>query len=144
MQQTLNAFISLGFSCGGPEMGDYGKFTVDLSDDEIKAIEEIIKEDTKGYKRYLLKERHPELHEKIVAAAQGLVRDVLVHDAVAFLEEPISEDDEKKLESMSYHEQTNYLAANYDLEPDTLEFADVCYYLTDEELPRDYETRSRD
>ena len=143
MKQNFTAFISLGFACGGPEMGDYGEFSVDLSDDEIKAIEEIVKEDTKGYKRFLLKERYPNLHEKIVAAAQGLVRDVIVHDAVSFLEEPLSKEDEKKLEAMSYHEQTDFLAANYDLEPDTLELADVCYYLTSEELPRDYETRSR-
>lgn len=143
MKQRFIAFISLGFSCGGPEMGDYGDFYVNLSDDEIEAIEEIVKEETKGYKRFLLKERYPDLHEKIVASAQGLVRDVIVHDAVSFLEDPISEEDAKKLEAMGYHEQTDFLAANYDLEPDTLELADVCYYLTSEELPRDYDTRSR-
>ena len=138
MKKTFTAFISLGFACGGPEMGDYGEFTVELSEDDLKKIDEVVKEPTKGYKRFLLEERYPDLHERIVAAAQGLVRDVIVHDGVSYLEEPLSEEEEKKLESMSYREQTDYLAANYDLEPDTLELADVCYYLSKEELPRDY------
>lgn len=119
-------------------MGDYGEFTIDLSEDDLKKIDEVVKEPTKGYKRFILEERYPDLHERIVAAAQGLVRDVIVHDGVSYLEEPLSEEEEKKLESMSYREQTDYLAANYDLEPDTLELADVCYYLSKEELPRDY------
>lgn len=138
MKKTFTAFISLGFACGGPEMGDYGEFTMDLSEDDIKKIDEVVNETTKGYKRYLLEERYPELHERIVAAAQGLVRDVIVHDGVSYLEEPITEEDEAKLESMNYHEQSDYLAANYELEPDTLEFANVCYYLCKEEIPRDY------
>ncbi len=138
MIKTFTAFISLGFACGGPEMGDYGEFTVDLSEDDVKKIDEIVRETTKGYKRFLLEERYPELHARIVAAAQGLVRDVIVHDGVAYLEEPITEEDETKLESMTYHEQTDYLTAKYNLEPDTLELADVCYYLSKEELPRDY------
>lgn len=138
MEKTFTAFISLGFACGGPEMGDYGEFTIDLSEDDLKKIDEVVKEPTKGYKRFILEERYPDLHERIVAAAQGLVRDVIVHDGVSYLEEPLSEEEEKKLESMSYREQTDYLAANYDLEPDTLELADVCYYLSKEELPRDY------
>ena len=86
MEKTLIAFISLGFGCGGPQMGDYGKFTVDLTEDELGKIDEIVKEKTTGYKRFTLAERYPELHHKIVEAAQGLARDVVVHDGVAYLD----------------------------------------------------------
>ena len=138
MEKTLIAFINLGFSCG-PQMGDYGKFTVDLTEDELNKIDEIVKEKTTGYKRYTLAERYPELHNKIVAAAQGLARDVVVHDGVTYLDEPLSEEEDEKIEKMSYREQTDYLASHYDLEPDTLEFAEVCYYLTETEIPSDLE-----
>lgn len=145
MDRTFTAFISLGFACGGPEMGDYGEFNVDLSEDEIKKIDNLVKEETNGkrYKRYVLKERFPELHEKIVAAAQGLVRDVLVHDARTFMEDPIPEEVDEKLEKLSYHEQADYLASHYDLEPEDLDGAEVCYYLSNDELPRDYQWRHK-
>lgn len=141
MEITFIAFISLGFACGGPEMGDYGQFTVTLSKDELEKIEGIIKENTRGYKRHILEERFPDLHKKIVAAAQGLVRDVLVHDARAYMENPIPEEVDEMLEGLSYHEQANYLAAHYDLKPETLDGAEVCYYLSDGELPRDFKRR---
>ena len=141
METSFTAFISLGFACGGPEMGDYGEFSVDLTEEELEKINEIVKEDTKGYKRFIVEKRYPELHEKLVSAAQGLVRDVLVHDAVTFMEEPISDEDDAKLETMTYHEQADYLAENYGLEPDSLDGAAVCYYLCKDELPFDYESR---
>ena len=122
-------------------MGDYGEFTVDLSEEELKMIDEIIKEETKGYKRFLMEERHPELHSKIISSAQGLVRDVLVHDASTFMEDPVSEEDLVKLETMNYHEQADFLAERYDLEPESLDGVSVCYYLCNEELPSDYGMR---
>ena len=139
MEKTFIAFISLGFACGGPEMGDYGEFTVELSEDELLKIDEIIKEDTRGhYKRTVLEERYPDIHDKIVEAAQDLARDVIVHDAVAVVGVSLSAKDNKRLKAMNYHEQANYLAAQYDLEPETLDGAEVCYYLSDGELPRDF------
>ena len=139
MKKTFIAFISLGFACGGPEMGDYGEFTVELSEDELMKIDEIIKEDTIGhYKRTVLEERYPDIHNKIVEAAQDLARDVIVHDAVAAVGVSLSAKDYKRLKAMDYHEQANYLAAHYDLEPETLDGAEVCYYLSDSELPRDF------
>ena len=142
MKKQLTAFISLGFCCGGPEMGDYGEFTVELSDEENAIIEGIIKEETQGYKRETLEERYPELHSKIVSAGEGLARDVVIHDGVSWLEEPISDEDEIKMSSMSYHEQAEFLAQNYGLEPESLEGAEVCYYLCKEELPEDFDSRA--
>ena len=98
MEKTLIAFISLGFACGGPQMGDYGKFTVDFTDEELKQIDEILQEKTTGYKRHILAERYPDLHAKIISAAQSLARDVIVHDAVTFLDEPLTEAEDEKLE----------------------------------------------
>ena len=142
MKKTLTAFISLGFPCNGPEMGDYGEFVVDLTDEEATILDSIAKEETKGYKRFLVEERYPELHEKIVSAAQELVRDVLVHNALTFMCEPISDEDDERLETMNYHDQADFLAKNYDLEPEDVEIASVCYYLCKEELPHDYDYRT--
>ena len=136
MEKTFIAFISLGFACG-PEMGDYGQFTVDLTEEEIRILDDIIKEDTKGYKRHVVEERYPELNSKIIEAAQGLVRDVIIHDGVAFLENPVSEEDDEKLEEMNYHDQAEFLASHYGLEPENLDGATVCYYLCREEFSDD-------
>ena len=119
-------------------MGDYGEFTVNLSDEEIGIIDSIINEETKGYKRNTLKERYPDLHQKIVDSASGLARDVLVHEGVTFLDKPLPNRVIGLLKKMSYHEQADYLASKYDLEPECID-ADVCYYLCKEELPEDYD-----
>ena len=107
MEKSIIAFISLGFGCGGPEEGEYGEFTVDLSDDEIKAIDEVVKTKTTVYKRNLLKKRYPELDKKIVDAARGLVRDVLVN--YPELDEDLTDADLEAMSSMTYHERADYL-----------------------------------
>lgn len=124
-------------------MGDYGKFTVSLSEEENHIIDQIIKEDTKGYKRHVLEERYPELNEKIINAAMELARDVIVHDAVAYMEKPIPGRVIGILKKLNYHEQADYLAAKYDLEPESIN-ADICYYLCPEEIPGDYKTRAKE
>ena len=138
MEKSFIAFISLGFACGGPEMGDYGSFTVDLNEDEINKIDEIIKEETKGYKRFVVEERYPELHEKIVSAASELAHDVLVHFSLSFMEEPLSEDDEKAFEAKSYHDQAVFIEDRYGPVTEAPDDLSVCYYLCQEELPKDY------
>ena len=67
-----------------------------------------------------------------------------LHGAAPFslpISPTISDEDDAKLETMTYHEQADYLAENYGLEPDSLEGAAVCYYLCKDELPFDYESR---
>ena len=139
MEKTITAFISLGFACGGPEMGDYGTFTVDLTEAEIKLLDEIVKEETKGYKRHVVEERYPDLHKKIVDAAKDLVRDVIVHDGMQFIED-FTEEDETIYDSLDYHSQAEFLVKKFNLEPEILD-ADVCYYLCRDELPRDFRNR---
>ena len=142
MKKSFTAFISLGFPCNGPEAGEYGFFTVDLNDDEINKLDEIIKEETKGYKRFVVEARYPDLHNKIVSAATELVHDVLVHYSLEFLDEPISEEDENVLDAMSYHDQAAFIEDKYGAVTDTPDDLSVCYYLCDEELPNDFTTRS--
>ena len=142
MERSIIAFISLGFGCGGPEYGDYGTFTVNVTEEENKAINEIANMSCKDYKRVALKEKYPELDEKIVKAAKGLVRDVLINSAE--LEGPLSDKDREAMSKLTYHEQANYLAKHFkDLEPDDeqLGFAEVCYYLSDDEIPNDIPIR---
>lgn len=157
MEKTFTAFISLGLGCG-PEMGDYGEFTVDLTQDEVKQVNEVVNIETKGYKRKELEKRYPELHAKIERAASSLARDVIVHNAFQFIDlgdfiECDDDDEEKyeaavnaeiaKIDAMEYHDAADYMATKYDLEPDDIEGAAICYYLTKEELPSDYEPRTK-
>jgi len=140
MERSFIAFISLGFACGGPEMGDYGEFTVNLTEDEIKILDEITKEKTTGYKRKVVAEKYPELHKKIIDAAQGLARDVVVHDGMQFIEN-FTEEDEETFDALDYHGQADFIAKKFDLEPEYID-ADICYYLCREEIPSDFESRS--
>lgn len=109
MKKTITAFISLGFCCCGPEMGEYGTFDVELSEEEAVQIDEVVKAGSKGYLRYVLQERYPELDEKIVDAAKTLVRNVCRKNGL----------------------------------PNSTRQATVCYYLTDTELPADYNFRTK-
>ncbi len=142
METSFIAFISLGFESSGREIGDYGKIIVNLTDEEKKAIAEIVKVSTKGYKRDALKENYPAIDKKIVDAANNLVRDVIINNAELF--EPLSDEVQKTLSAMTYHEQADFLATHIEgLEPDAeqLKLAKVCYYLCDDEIPRDFATR---
>ncbi len=145
MERIFTAFISLGIPCNGPEAGDYGLFTVDLEEDEIKTLDGIVQERPNGYMRNIVKEKYPHLHGKIVSAAQGLVRDVIINNTELF--EPLSESVLTMLDSKSYHEKAEYLSNHIDgIEPDIeqLENAEVCYYLCDDEIPHDFATRYRE
>lgn len=68
MTKSIIAFFSLGMTCG-PEVGRYGRFDVELTLDEDARIEEVIRDHKPGYIRSTLKERYPELHQKIVDAS---------------------------------------------------------------------------
>ena len=73
------------------------------------------------------------------SAAKDLVRDVIVHDGMQFIED-FTEEDETIYDSLDYHSQTEFLVKKFNLEPEILD-ADVCYYLCRDELPRDFRNR---
>lgn len=138
MKKTIVAFIKLGCECSGREVGEYGQFEVELSAEEQAQIDEVVNSGAKGYLRNTLKERYPELDRKIVDAAHDLVFDIWVEDGVCELksigelESPVSIED---------HEDAVEVAKQYDfaITEDVIAEADVCYYLTKEEIPDDYE-----
>ena len=142
MERTFDAFISLGFPCGGPEAGDFGTFTVELDEEEMSLIDEVIQEKTIGYKRFTLAERFPNLHNKIVDAASELVRDIIILSAPpeAFPQEDYEEIEEELSEIENVHDKAEYLVSRIpELEPESLDGAEVCYYLCKEETPFDYD-----
>lgn len=82
MVKDVVAFVSLGYSCG-PEMGDFGKFTVDLTKEELDAVYSVVKDaSTKGYKRNVLAERFPEIDNKIRIAGRELVERISLMDVI--------------------------------------------------------------
>ena len=82
MTKEFIAYVSLGFGCG-PEMGEYGKFSVDLTTEECDALDRIATDDNiKGWKRNAVSELYPALDEKIRQAGQNLVEQVSLMDIV--------------------------------------------------------------
>ena len=155
MKKDLIVFISLGSRCGGPEAGGFGKVTVDFTEEEEKAIDEVVREETKGYKRKLLEERYPEIHQKIVESSRTLARDVVINDGLNYPEEyaVLSEDEAQDILKLNFHDTAEYLISHHKetfdpayLEPDIdiLETVDVCYYLYDKEIPSDFKNRYKE
>lgn len=83
MKRELIAFVSLGFACGGPEQGEYGKFEVELTDEEWDVVDKVANDDNiKGWKRNYLEEHYPEIDEKIWEAGRDLVERVTLRSFI--------------------------------------------------------------
>lgn len=140
MKLNLIAFISLGFACGGPEMGSYGEFTVDLTDDEKAKIDEVVAND-KGhsYHRVALKSLYPEIDAKIVEAASALRLKVIANDALSMAEKkPRCFNIDKIIaKSASIDEAIDTIGKKLGCDLG-LDLANVCYYLSENEIPADY------
>lgn len=79
MKRELNAFVSFGLRCNGPEAGDYGRFTVNLTDEEWAKVDSIIANPSgKRYLRFDVESKYPDIDEKIREAGDMLVRKISV------------------------------------------------------------------
>lgn len=142
MTREIIAFISLGFGCG-PEMGSYGKFSVELTEDEQKQIEEAVASEGVGYKRNYLEENYPELHSKIIAAGFQLAKEVGTMEAIG-CSDVLTDEDLEAIEGMTRPEAVEYvLSKDSGLKVDEDALREdlplmVKYYLTESEIPGDF------
>lgn len=83
-KRVITAFVSFGFSCGGPEMGGYGKFEVALTNEEWAKIDNIINNrKKKGYIREELAQLYPEIDAKIREAGNDLILEYFTDECLS-------------------------------------------------------------
>ena len=144
MTRSIIAFFSLGMTCG-PEVGRYGRFDVELTPEEDARIEEVIRDHKPGYIRTTLKERYPELHQKIVDASAAIKRDITIYclyETGAFFS-VVDDENESEFWDAPFSVQIDTICESNGFTREEIDIDDVatCYYLTEQELPGDFEGR---
>lgn len=144
MTKSIIAFFSLGMTCG-PEVGRYARFDVELTPEENAHIEEVIRDHKPGYIRTTLKERYPELHQKIVDASADVKRDITIYclyETGAFFS-VVDEEDEDEFWDAPFSTQIDTICKLNGFTREDIDIDDVitCYYLTEQELPGDFKGR---
>lgn len=141
MTKSIIAFFSFGFSCG-PEMGSYGRFNLELTQEECFQIEDAIQNHQPGYIRETIKNKYPELHEKIVKASENVKRDITIltlYDMGAF-ENEVDEEHEDEFWDLPFNTRVNTICELNNINKEDIEIDDIitCYYLTEKEIPEDF------
>lgn len=144
MTKSIIAFFSLGMTCG-PEVGRYARFDVELTPEEDARIEEVIHDHKPGYIRSTLKERYPELHQKIVDASASVKRDITIYclyETGAFFH-IVDEEDEDEFWDAPFETQIDTICKLNGFTREDIDIEDVitCYFLTEQELPGDFNGR---